>query len=35
MKVQLREKMARVKVFLDLYILNTKPKFLGKKIKIG
>lgn len=34
LKVQLREKAARVKVFLDLYILNTQPKFLGKKIKI-
>ncbi len=34
LKVQLREKAARVKVFLDLYILHTQPKFLGKKIKI-
>lgn len=35
LKTQLREKLARVKVFIDLYILNTKPKYLGKKEKIG
>jgi len=30
-KVQLREKFARVKVFID-YLINRKPHFLGKKI---
>jgi SanA protein len=30
-KMQLREYLARAKAFLDLYILNTEPKFLGKK----
>lgn len=35
LKVQIREKMARVKVLLDLYLLNTQPKFLGDKIAIG
>lgn len=34
-KVQIREKMARVKVLLDLYLLNTQPKFLGDEIAIG
>jgi len=34
-KTMLREKLARVKTVLDIYILNTKPKFLGEKIKIG
>lgn len=29
-----REHLARVKLFLDLYIFKTKPKFLGKKITI-
>lgn len=29
-----REKMARVLMYLDLYVLNTPPHFLGKKIKI-
>lgn len=33
-KVILRERLARVKVFLDLYVLNTKPKFLGEKIEV-
>ena len=32
-KVQLREKFARVKVFID-YLLGIDPKFLGEKIKI-
>ena len=31
--VMLREKLARVKVFVD-YLIATKPKFLGKKIVI-
>lgn len=30
-----REKAARVLMFLDLYVLHTKPHFLGKKIKIA
>ena len=30
-KVQIREKLARVKVFID-YLINRKPHFLGKKI---
>jgi len=34
-KTQLREKLARVKVFIDLYLINKQPKFLGDKIKIG
>lgn len=34
LKVKLREYLARVKVILDLYILNTKPKFFGDKIEI-
>ena len=33
MKTQLREKLARVKVFLDIWF-GKKPKFLGEKIKI-
>lgn len=33
-KTQLREKFARVKVFIDL-LVNNKPKFLGEKIVIG
>jgi SanA protein len=33
-KTQLREKFARVKVFIDL-LMNKKPKFLGEKIKIA
>ncbi len=33
LKVQLREKFARVKMFLDL-IFATKPKFLGEKIDV-
>ncbi len=34
-KTQLREKLARVKVFIDLYLINKQPKFLGDKIEIG
>ena len=30
----LREKLARVKLFLDVYLFNTQPHFLGKKITI-
>ncbi|RUM76939.1 MAG: vancomycin resistance protein [Sulfurovum sp.] len=33
-KMQLREYLARVKAFLDVYILNTQPKFYGKKEKV-
>jgi SanA protein len=33
MKTQLREKLARVKIFLDIWF-GKKPKFLGEKIKI-
>jgi SanA protein len=33
LKVQVRERFARVKLFLD-YIFGTKPKFLGEKIHI-
>ncbi len=29
-----REKLARVKLFLDVYLFNTQPHFLGKKITI-
>ncbi len=34
-KIKIREFFSRAKCILDLYILNTKPKHLGKKIKIG
>ena len=33
-KTHLREKLARVKTVLDVWILNRKPKFLGKPIVI-
>ena len=33
--IQFREKLARVNAFLDVFILRTSPKFLGKKITIG
>ncbi|MDZ4846086.1 MAG: ElyC/SanA/YdcF family protein [Chitinophagales bacterium] len=33
-KTNTREILARVKVVIDLYILNTQPKFLGEKIEI-
>lgn len=32
-RIQMREKLARVKVFLD-YLFGTKPKYLGEKIPI-
>ena len=35
LKTQIREAFARVKAVLDLYILNTRPKFLGSKEKIS
>lgn len=34
-RTTIREWLARVKVFIDLYILHTHPKFLGTKIQIG
>lgn len=35
MRMQYREYLARTKAFLDLYILGTEPKFLGKKEHIS
>ncbi len=35
LKTHLREMLARVKVFLDLYLLNKQPKYLGEEVKIG
>lgn len=35
LKTKLREVFARVKVVLDVYVLNQKPKFLGSKIEVG
>lgn len=34
-KTKLREYFARVKCVLDIYLLHTSPKFLGKKITIS
>jgi len=34
-KMKTREFFSRTKCILDLYVLDTKPKHLGKKIKIG
>lgn len=34
-KVHVREVLARVKMMLDIHVINKKPKFGGKKIKIG
>ncbi len=34
LKVQMREMLARVKVFLDLYLLNKQPKHLGEQVEI-
>lgn len=34
-KVYFREKLARVKAVLDIYFLNTQPKFLGEEITIS
>jgi SanA protein len=33
LRTQVREKMARVKVFID-FLFSKKPKFLGDKIQI-
>ena len=34
-RMKAREYLARAKAFLDVYILNTKPKFDGKKVKVN
>ena len=34
-RIRFRELFARVKALLDIYILQTKPKFLGERIQIG
>ncbi|MCP4700630.1 MAG: hypothetical protein GY862_27820 [Gammaproteobacteria bacterium] len=34
LKTRLREYLARFKAVLDLYVLKTKPKFLGEKVDI-
>jgi len=34
LRTAIREKLARVNLFLDLYVLNTQPHFLGKSIAI-
>lgn len=34
-KTDLRERLARVKTLLDLWLLNKQPKFLGEKIEIS
>lgn len=34
LKTMLREKLARIKMLLDLHVLNTQPKFLGNQIEI-
>ena len=34
LKTNMREKLARVKAVLDLYLFRTKPKFLGERIEI-
>ena len=34
LRIRFREYLARFKAVLDLYLLNTKPKFLGEKIDI-
>lgn len=33
-KIEIREIFAKIKMLLDLYIMNTEPKFLGDKITI-
>jgi SanA protein len=35
MRVLLREALARVKTFIDLYVVNAQPKFLGEAVRIG
>jgi SanA protein len=34
LKTDIRELLARVKVFIDLYVIDKQPKFLGEKIDI-
>lgn len=34
LRTSIREKLARVKLFLDLYVFNTQPHFLGKSVNI-
>ena len=34
-RMQQRELLARAKAFLDIYILHTKPKFYGPKVKVN
>ncbi len=34
LKTQIRERLARVKALLDIYVLNTEPRYLGKPVKI-
>lgn len=34
LRTSIREKLARVKLFLDLYVFNTQPHFLGKSVEI-
>ena len=34
-RMKVREYLARVKAFLDVYVLHTKPKFDGKKEKVN
>ena len=34
LKTKIREYFARVKVFMDIYVLNKKPKFLGEPVQI-
>lgn len=34
-RIRIREVLARVKVMLDIYVLNTQPKFLGEGIEIN
>ncbi len=34
-RTKCREQLARVKAVLDIYVLHTKPKFLGDQIGIG
>jgi SanA protein len=35
LKTRIRERFARIKAVLDVFILRTKPKFLGEEITIG
>ena len=35
LKTRLREQLARVKTVLDMYVLRTRPKFLGQPVPIG